>query len=226
MKTFLITGASSGIGLALTHALVAKDQRVIMAVRDLDRGAAARGDVLQSHPNASVAIAQVDLTDLSSVRALADKDLDVDVLVNNAGIAFEPKALTGAGVLSQFAANHLGHFALTALLFEKLSSRPDARVVVVTSTLAKKGRIDLDNLDGSRGYSRMGAYTQSKLANLLFGVELDRRLKARGMALKSVLAHPGVPATAMQQKASRAAISFGLVDASTTHRKKRHLGPR
>jgi len=202
MRTFLITGANSGVGLALTHALAAKNQRVIMAVRDAGRGEKARAEVLGQHPGASLQLELLDLTDLRSVRALGEKDLGVDVLINNAGIAFEPKALTSEGVLAQFAANHLGHFALTALLFEKLAKRDDARVVVVTSTLAKKGRIDLENLDGSRGYSGVRAYTQSKLANLLFGAELDRRLRARGSTVKSVLVHPGVPATAMQQKAT------------------------
>jgi NAD(P)-dependent dehydrogenase (short-subunit alcohol dehydrogenase family) len=202
MRTFLITGASSGIGLALTHALAANGQRVIMAVRDPVRGERARSAVLGQHPQASLQLEPLDLTDLSSVRALAAKDLDIDVLVNNAGIGFEEKALTREGVLTQFAANHLGHFALTALLFEKLAKREDARVVVVTSSLAKKGRLDLDNLDGSRGFSRTRAYTQSKLANVLFAAELDRRLRARGSGVKSVLAHPGVPATAMQQKAT------------------------
>jgi len=202
MKTFLVTGANSGVGLALVKALAAQGQGVIMAVRDAGRGEKARAEVLRQHPHASLQLAVVDLTDLRSVRALAEKDLEVDVLINNAGIAFEPKALTPEGVLSQFAANHLGHFALTALLFQRLAKRDDARVVVVTSTLAKRGRIDLDNLDGHRGYRSVQAYAQSKLANLLFGAELDRRLRAREVAVKSVLAHPGVPATAMQQKAT------------------------
>jgi NAD(P)-dependent dehydrogenase (short-subunit alcohol dehydrogenase family) len=202
MRSFLITGANSGVGLALTHALAARKQHVIMAVRDAGRGETARAEVLKQHPGALLQLELLDLTDLRSVRALGEKDLGVDVVINNAGIAFEPKALTSEGVLSQFAANHLGHFALTALLFENLTKRNDARVVVVTSTLAKKGRIDFENLDGNRGYSRMRAYTQSKLANLFFGAELDRRLRARGSTVKSVLAHPGVPATAMQQKAT------------------------
>jgi len=202
MRTFLVTGASSGVGLALTHALAARNQRVIMAVRDAGRGARARQDVLRQHPGATLQVELVDLTDLDTVRALAAKDLGVQVLINNAGIAFEAKAVTRDGVLAQFAANHLGHFALTALMFDQLSRRTDTRVVVVTSTLARQGQIDLDNIDGSRGYSRSRAYIQSKLANVLFGAELDRRLRARGSAIKSVLAHPGVPATEMQQKAT------------------------
>ena len=166
-----------------------------MGVRDTARGDAARDAILRDLPHASVRVARVDLSDLDSVRALAAEDLDVDGLVNNAGVAFVPKVLTREGVVSQFATNHLGHFALTALLFDRL-----ARVVTVTSTLAKKGRLDLDNLDGSRGYGSMRAYAQSKLANVLFASELARRLKARGSPVKSVLVHPGVPATAMQER--------------------------
>lgn len=201
MKTFLVTGASSGVGLALTHLFAARGQRVLLAVRDVSRGERARAEVLAQHPTASLEVVRVELTDLASVRALADRDLGVDVLVNNAGIAFEPKSLTPQGVLSQLGANHLGHFVLTALLLPQLTARADARIVTVASTLGKKGRFDFTNLDGSRGYSSMGAYTQSKIANVLFAAELDRRLRARGDRTKSVLTHPGVAATAIQQRA-------------------------
>jgi NAD(P)-dependent dehydrogenase (short-subunit alcohol dehydrogenase family) len=202
MRTSLVTGASGGVGLALVHLLAAKGHRVIMAVRDLGRGEKARDEVLRQHPGASLQLELVDLAKLRSVRALGEKDLGIDVLINNAGVGFETMTLTEEGVLLQFAANHLGHFALSALLFEQLSKRDDARIVVVTSTLAKKGRLDLANLDGSQGFSRSRAYVQSKLANLFFGAELDRRLRASNSKVKSVLAHPGVPATAMQQKAT------------------------
>jgi NAD(P)-dependent dehydrogenase (short-subunit alcohol dehydrogenase family) len=168
-----------------------------MAVRDVERGAQARDELLRAHPRGRLQLERLDLCDLASVRALAARPFDVDVVVNNAGLAFEPKRLTREGVLSQFAANHLGHFALTALLYERLARREDPRVVTVTSTLAKKGSLDLGNLDGSQGFAATRAYTQSKLANVLFGAELARRTSK----VKSVLAHPGVPATPMQQKA-------------------------
>lgn len=199
-RTFLVTGANSGLGLELTRALAARQQRVIMAVRDEQRGYAARDALLRHQPDASLTVERVDLTDLKSVRALAGKDLDIDVLVNNAGVGSGARQLTAEGVLVQFAANHLGHFALTGLLLERLQRRDDARVVTVTSGLAKRGRMDLDNLDGSKGYGQGRAYVQSKLANLLFGAELDRRLRQHGLGVKSVLAHPGVAATAMQTK--------------------------
>lgn len=201
MKTFLVTGASSGIGLALTHLLAARGQRVLLAVRDVSRGERARAEVLAQHPSASLEVVRVELTDLASVRALAARDLGVDVLVNNAGIAFEPKSLTAEGVLSQLGANHFGHFALTALLVPQLASRPESRIVTVASTMGGKGRFDFANLDGSRGYNSMRAYAQSKIANVLFATELDRRLRARGERIKSVLTHPGVAATAIQQRA-------------------------
>jgi len=201
MKTFLVTGASSGVGLALTHLLAEQQQRVILAVRDVARGERARDEVLRRCPAATLSVERLELTDLRSVHALAARDLAIDVLVNNAGIAFEPLRLTAQGVVSQLAANHLGHFALTALLWPQLAQRADARVVTVTSTLAKQGHFDLDSLDGSRGFSSLQAYKQSKLANVLFAAELDRRVRAQGLRVKSVLAHPGVPATAMQQRA-------------------------
>lgn len=201
MKTFLVTGASSGVGLALTHLLAAQGQRVLLAVRDVSRGERARAEVLAQHPTASLEVVRVELTDLATVRALAERDLGVDVLVNNAGIAFEPKSLTAQGVLSQLGANHLGHFALTAQLYPQLAARAETRILTVASTLGKKGRFDFTNLDGSRGYSSMAAYTQSKIANVLFAAELERRLRARGASTKSVLTHPGVAATAIQQRA-------------------------
>jgi NAD(P)-dependent dehydrogenase (short-subunit alcohol dehydrogenase family) len=200
MRTYLVTGANSGLGLELTRALAARNERVIMAVRDQERGRAARDEVLRQYPGAALELAPLDLTDLRSVRALAERDLNVDVLINNAGVGSGPRQLTAEGVLTQFAANHLGHFALTALMFERLAARRDPRVVVVTSGFARRGSLDFENLDGSRGYGQGRAYVQSKIANALFGAELDRRLRARGSSVKSVLAHPGVAATAMQQK--------------------------
>jgi NAD(P)-dependent dehydrogenase (short-subunit alcohol dehydrogenase family) len=200
MRTVLVTGANSGIGLELVRVLAERQMRVIMAVRDPARGQAARDAILRQHPGAALELVPLELTDLRSVRALAERDLGVDVLVNNAGMGGGPKQLTHEGVLAQFAANHLGHFVLTALLFPRLARRNDARVVVVTSAFAKRGRMNLGNLDGSRGYGQGRAYIQSKLANLLFGAELDRRLRARAATVKSVLAHPGVAATGMQTK--------------------------
>ncbi len=200
MRTHLVTGANSGIGLEAVRGLAAKGERVIMAVRDLRRGEAARAEVLAQHPSAQLELEVVDLLELESVRALAARVKKVDVLVNNAGIGTAPLQKTKEGVYSQFGANHLGHFVLTALLLPQLEQGDDPRVVTVSSGFGKKGKLDLTNLDASHGFNQLTAYMQSKLSNALFGAELDRRLRAQGSAVKSVLVHPGVAATGMQQK--------------------------
>ncbi|OJH34812.1 SDR family NAD(P)-dependent oxidoreductase [Cystobacter ferrugineus] len=200
MRTHLVTGANSGLGLETVRALAGKNERVIMAVRDLGRGEAARAEILREHPRAVLELEQVDLANLDSVRALGAKQLGLDVLINNAGLGTAPLQRTAEGVYAQFGANHLGHFLLTALLLPRLEKGTDPRVVTVTSGFGRKGKMNLDNLDASQGYSQGTAYMQSKLANTLFGAELDRRLRAKGSPVKSVLAHPGVAATPMQQK--------------------------
>ncbi|MGV3625930.1 MAG: SDR family NAD(P)-dependent oxidoreductase [Archangium sp.] len=200
MRTHLVTGANSGIGLEAVRALASRGQRVIMAVRDASRGEAAKAKVLAEFPAAQLEVERVDLLDLDSVRALAERVTSVDVLINNAGLGTAPLSLTKENVYSQFGANHLGHFLLTALLMPKLERGDDPRVVTVSSGFGKKGKLDLDNLDASRGYGQGRAYMQSKLANAIFGAELDRRLRVRGSKVKSVVVHPGVAATEMQKK--------------------------
>lgn len=200
MRTHLVTGANSGIGLEAVRMLAARGERVIMAVRDLQRGEAARARVLEEFPNAQLELEVVDLLDLDSVRALASRVKSVDVLINNAGLGTAPLSLTKQRVYSQFGANHLGHFLLTELLLPKLENGNDPRVVTVSSGFGKKGKLDLANLDGSRGYGQGRAYMQSKLANALFGAELDRRLRSRSSKVKSLVVHPGVAATEMQKK--------------------------
>jgi len=201
MRTYLITGANSGLGLETTRALAAKGHRIIMAVRDLQRGEHARDEILRQFPTAQLVLEHLDLLDLGSVSMLARKDLGVDVLINNAGIGSGPKRLSPQGILEQLATNHLGHFVLTGSMMEQLTTRRDARVVTVGSGFGKRGALDLGNLDGGRGYLALWAYVQSKLANSLFCAELDRRLRARRSPVKSILVHPGLTATPMQQKA-------------------------
>ncbi|AKU95617.1 putative oxidoreductase/Short-chain dehydrogenase [Labilithrix luteola] len=195
MRTFLVTGANSGLGATLTRMLAVRGHHVVMAVRDVNAGEETRASILRAAPEARLEVEPLDLLDIASVRALAAKVRDVDVLVNNAGVGLVRKALTPGGVVLPFATNHLGHFALTALLFDRLAQRDDARVVTVTSFIVKRDRIDLSSIDGSR-YDQRGAYAQSKLANLLFGVELSRRSRA----VKSILAHPGMVMTPLQRK--------------------------
>ncbi|MFB9182272.1 oxidoreductase [Dactylosporangium sucinum] len=190
-KTFLVTGANSGLGLVTARVLAAKGGHVIMAVRNLTKGRQAADAI-----DGSVELQHVDLADLDSVRALADelRGRRIDVLVNNAGIMMPPRQLSAQGHEQQFAANHLGHFALTLLLLDQI----EERVVTVSSALHKRGRIHYDDLDGSGRYSPIAFYTQSKFANVLFGLELHRRLKAAGDPRRSLLAHPGYSDTNLQ----------------------------
>ncbi|WP_412537702.1 oxidoreductase [Longispora sp. K20-0274] len=171
-----------------------------MAVRNVAAGHAARATLLSElgDADANVEVRRLDLADLDSVRAFADTVERVDVLVNNAGIMMPPRVLTPQGHESQFGTNHLGHFALTGLLLDRLRAGRDARVVTVSSSLHRRGAIHWDDLTGARRYTPTGFYAQSKFANVLFGLELDRRLRAAGDAVRSVLAHPGYSATNLQ----------------------------
>ncbi|GAA2610249.1 SDR family NAD(P)-dependent oxidoreductase [Dactylosporangium fulvum] len=192
-KTFLVTGANSGLGLVTARELAAKGGHVIMAVRNLGKGERAAAGI-----RGSVEVRHVDLADLDTVRALA-ADLHagptgIDVLVNNAGIMMPPRQLSAQGHELQFAANHLGHFALTLLLLDLIRER----VVTVSSTMHKRGRIHYDDLDGGKRYSPMAFYAQSKFANVLFGLELHRRLRQAGDARRSLIAHPGYSDTNLQ----------------------------
>jgi NAD(P)-dependent dehydrogenase (short-subunit alcohol dehydrogenase family) len=201
-RTVVVTGATSGLGLANTEELCRRGAHVVMAVRDAPRGERVAAELVARHPGARLEVQQCDLADLESVRAFADglrrDGVEMEVLVNNAGVMFTPYRLTPQGHELQFATNHLGHFALTGLLLDLLADRKDPRVVTVASAVHRGGRIRFDDLHGSRRYSRFAAYAQSKLANVLFGLELDRRLRAAGSPVRSVLAHPGYTATNLQ----------------------------
>ncbi len=211
-RTFLVTGANSGLGYETAKALAGHGGRVLMAVRDDSKGRAAQQKI-----TGDTELVALDLADLKSVRELAttllDRDQPIDVLVNNAGIMMPPRRLSADGFESQFAANHLGHFALTGLLLPLLRRGPDARVVTVTSGLHRGGSIHFDDLTGEREYSPTGFYQQSKFANVLFGLELDRRLRAADVPVASVLAHPGFAATNLQRTSPtglrRVAVAIG-----------------
>lgn len=204
-RTAIVTGANSGLGYEVALELARHGAHVTMVVRDATRGGGALDRLQAEVPDARATLAIADLADLSSVRAFAEEWLaggtPVDVLVNNAGVMALPRQTTVDGFERQFATNHLGHFALTGLLLAAL--RADARVVAVSSGVAQVGRIDFDDLQGERRYWRWGAYAQSKLANLLFAFELDRRAAAAGRALVSAAAHPGFAATNLQAASSR-----------------------
>jgi len=192
-RVAVITGANTGLGYETATALAAKGARVVLAVRNLDKGKAAADLITRAHPGADVSVTELDLTSLQSVRDAADQIRagfdQIDLLVNNAGVMMTPKSTTRDGFELQFGTNHLGHFAFTGLLLDRLLATPLSRVVSVSSNGHRVGRIRFDDLQSTRRYSRMGAYGQSKLANLLFTYELQRRLS--GTDTIAVAAHPG-----------------------------------
>jgi NAD(P)-dependent dehydrogenase (short-subunit alcohol dehydrogenase family) len=189
-RTVIVTGANSGLGEVTARELARVGAKVILACRNTDKGAAAASGM-----SGDVEVRKLDLQDLASVRAFADGVDAVDVLVNNAGIMAVPYAQTIDGFESQIGTNHLGHFALTNLLLPKIADR----VVTVSSGMHLIGYISLKDLNWkSRPYFAWPAYGQSKLANLLFTKELQRRLKAAGSAVKAHAAHPGYSATNLQ----------------------------
>ncbi|MGH8897368.1 MAG: oxidoreductase [Egibacteraceae bacterium] len=200
----LVTGGNSGIGLAAVRALGGHGAHVLLACRDLAKGDQAAASVRKEHPRAAVEVLRLDLADLGSVAEAAEwvgqRHSRLDVLVNNAGVMAVPYRLTLDGFELQFGTNHLGHFALTGRLLALLLAAPSARVVTVSSSAHRMGRIDFENLDGSRGYRKWRAYSQSKLANLLFTFELQRRAGAAGADLVAVAAHPGYAATNLQRR--------------------------
>jgi NAD(P)-dependent dehydrogenase (short-subunit alcohol dehydrogenase family) len=197
-RTAVVTGANSGLGYEVTKALAERGAHVVMACRSTDRGERAADDVVRAVPDASLTVRELDLADLDSVERFAAEfvaDYDtLDLLANNAGVMALPRRETADGFEMQFGTNHLGHFALTGHLFESLRAAPEPRVVTVSSGLHERGRIDFDDLQGERDYDKWEAYAQSKLANLLFAYELDRRTDE----VVSVGAHPGWAATNLQ----------------------------
>ena len=205
-RTAVVTGANSGLGLVTARELARAGASVVMACRNLDKGHAAVDEVRAAVPDAQVQLDELDLASLASVRAFADRFKSthdgLDLLINNAGVMAPPRRRTADGFELQFGTNHLGHFALTNALLEKMEGREDARVVTLSSTVHKMGRINFDNLNGDRHYFRWNAYGQSKLANLLFMLELDRRLRGSGSTVKSLAAHPGYAATNLQSAAA------------------------
>ncbi|MEX0620674.1 MAG: oxidoreductase [Solirubrobacterales bacterium] len=200
----VVTGANSGIGLVTARELARKGAKVIIACRDTSRGEAAVDRMrIQLAPNgadASFEVRALDLADLASVREFATGLIDdhhdgIDLLINNAGVMAPPRQETADGYELQFGTNHLGHFALTGLLFDQLKSKPDSRVVTVSSNAHKMGKINFDDLQSSNQYRRWNAYGQSKLANLIFAIDLQRRIDEAGLQMKSMGAHPGLSAT-------------------------------
>jgi NAD(P)-dependent dehydrogenase (short-subunit alcohol dehydrogenase family) len=198
-RSAIVTGANSGLGLRVALGLARGGARVLLACRDEARGHAALERLHAEVPGTDSELRLLDLADLASVRAFATGvEEPIDLLVNNAGVMALPRRKTADGFEMQLGTNHLGHFALTGLLLERLLESRDARVVTVASEAHVLGRISFDDLHGERSYQRWLAYAQSKLANLLFCFELQRRAEAAGAPLRSVAAHPGWAATHLQ----------------------------
>jgi len=198
-RTAIITGANTGLGFETAAALAGRGAHVVLAVRNIEKGKQAAASITAATPGADVALAELDLTSLESVRAAAEQlrsDHDrIDLLINNAGVMYTPKSTTKDGFELQFGTNHLGHFALTGLLLDRLLHVPGSRVVTVSSNGHRAGRINFADLQSERRYSRVSAYGQSKLANLMFTYELERRLRAAEAPTIALAAHPGTAST-------------------------------
>jgi NAD(P)-dependent dehydrogenase (short-subunit alcohol dehydrogenase family) len=205
-RVAVVTGANSGLGYQTALALARTGAHVILACRDPRRGNAALDRLRVAVPKASAELGRLDLADLDSVRRFADTVESLDLLINNAGVmALPSRRTTAQGFEMQVGTNHLGHFALTGLLLSRLTNRPGARVVTVSSGLHRYGRLaDLDDPQSERKYGTWRAYGLSKLANILFFTELDRRLRAANQPARSLGAHPGYAATNLQSAGPKA----------------------
>ncbi len=197
-KTIFVTGANTGIGYDTARVLAARGARVLLGCRSEDRANEAIDKIKALTPDADLAWVPLDLGSLDSVKAAAEQvnqESQLDALVNNAGVMVPPKTLTQDGFELQFGVNHLGHFALTGQLIEKLKDQPGARIVNVSSNAHKGGRIDYDDINADKDYSRIKRYQMSKFANILFTYELQRKLAAADAQAIAVACHPGGSAT-------------------------------
>jgi len=199
-KVALVTGATGGLGYETALELAGAGAEVLVGGRNEAKGKEATTKILEAHPQANVVFALIDHGSLASVRKFADdfnaKGKEIDILVNNAGIMAPPtKQTTSDGFEIQFGTNHLSHFALTGLLLPSLKRSPSPRVVNVSSLAARTGKIHFDDLNWEKSYTPWGAYDQSKLSNLVFTFELQRRSDANGWNITAVAAHPGISST-------------------------------
>lgn len=206
-RTAVVTGANSGLGFHIARALALSGARVIMACRNLEKGEQARGLIDQEDPAVKPEVWRLDLGSLDSVRQfsrrIADKGMQLDLLINNAGLMAIPEKRTEDGFEMQFGVNHLGHFALSALLWPNLAGTPGSRLVQVSSLAHRFGRIRFEDIHWEKTYKKWGAYGMSKLANLLFVKELSGRIGENGADVIVAAAHPGYADTELQAKGAR-----------------------
>jgi len=204
-RVAIVTGSNSGIGFETARVLAGKGATVVMACRNLEKANPKADEIGAAHPDADVEVMQLDLSDLGSVQRFAEafraKHSRLDLLINNAGIMVPPYGKTAQGFETQFGVNHLGHFALTGSLLDLITNTPGSRIVTVSSIAHYMGRIDFADLNWEKGYRAQAAYGQSKIANLLFTYELQRRLAAAGKNTIAVAAHPGWTETNLQEHA-------------------------
>ena len=203
-KCFIVTGANTGLGFEAARVLAANGGRVLLACRSKEKAEAAMALIGRETPGADLGFLPLDQADIASVRAaakLAGREPRLDVLLNNAGVMFPPLTRTAQGFELQFGVNHLGCFALTSLLLPKLAQTAGSRVVITASLAHNGGNLVWDDLNAERGYLRTKRYSDSKLANLLFLLELDRRLRAAGSPVTALGCHPGVASTELMRHA-------------------------
>jgi NAD(P)-dependent dehydrogenase (short-subunit alcohol dehydrogenase family) len=214
-RTAVITGANTGLGFETARALAERGAAVVLACRDLAKAEAAASRIRAVAPQAPVSVVHLDLGSLDSVRAAAGQigaDHErLDLLINNAGLMMPPYGRTADGFELQFGTNHLGHFALTGLLLDRLLAAPGSRVVTISSVGHRAGDIRFDDLQFRRRYRRIPAYGQSKLANLMFTYELQRRLATAGAPTIALAAHPGIVPTELQRYLPSWMNAFGSV---------------
>lgn len=213
-KTFIVTGANAGVGFEIARVLAARGARILLGCREQTRAQDAIARIKRITPNADLVWLPLDLGDLDSVRTAAEiaaKEPRIDALINNAGIMNPPMMRTKQGFELQFGVNHLGVFALTSLLLPKLAETPGSRVVVTSSVAHLKGKIDWDDLNADRSYSKVARYGASKLANALFFFELDRRLRAAKSPVAAIGVHPGIAATSLGRHMGLAQLAGPIV---------------
>jgi NAD(P)-dependent dehydrogenase (short-subunit alcohol dehydrogenase family) len=208
-RVAVVTGANTGLGFDTARVLAERGATVVLAVRDTEKGKQAAQRISTAAPGADVTVAQLDLSSLASVRAAAaelrERYAGIDLLINNAGVMYTPRQKTADGFELQFGTNHLGHFALTGLLLDRITSVPGSRIVTVSSIGHRmRAKIHFDDLQWERSYDRLKAYSQSKLANLMFTYELQRRLAATAAPTLAVAAHPGFSTTELARNSPAA----------------------